>query len=420
MSRQRPHQRHQRSTRDTHDVDAEDRPAHVHASALPEALQAFRIDAPVDEHLPSMRYDLETSGEPRVVGGASSVSRRATAVPQPPLGHPARLSSTSPTSETFSTSVSQPQATSRSQGPSRGDFRSQTPPTAQHMPTTHIQSQAAFHHSRSQPQQPTHHRATVPPGRPHSALDNAYLSDLSTVSGASSARGNAPPSHASQSVDSAHSHSASSESPGMPGGSWERGSRGREILGSGAGSSRRQATFLQEETYDLPTRGGTGRKAHFPVSTLRGGSAMNRAQSYAYGSGEGGVAGYRVGPASRSTGQDVHRYRETGALSPSWSESEQDAEMETNAPVRRGRPRNTRAAFAARTEIDLVSPDSEDPETSYGERLDVQPHSRSFTPGQRYAEEDIYRQHSQRQAVLQSRDDPRFCTYLQIASLSDN
>lgn len=145
--------------------------------------------------------------------------------------------------------------------------------------TSHIRETPQAHRQPHQPQsQPTPLSAPV---RPHSALDAAYLSDLSTVSATSSARGAPPPSHASagtssdssvasermrrRSQDRSHQELASPNAQFRPPG---------VHLAIAPRDSYRSSTVehFSSGQPDVEYELRNGRRTRFPVSTMRGSS----------------------------------------------------------------------------------------------------------------------------------------------------
>lgn len=167
--------------------------------------------------------------------------------------------------------------------------------------------------------------------RPSSAHDSAYLSDLSTFSASSSTRGGPPPSHASTESTA----SAASESSRTRVRSWQRSqyqgvgeghtmAERRAGRGAGGESGRLTPTYSEIE-YERRQ----GRRANFPVSTMRGGSVSSRGHSYGYGPSSSHV------PAPSAPAWEEHVERDA----PSWSESEHEADAGYSAAPEQRRDR---------------------------------------------------------------------------------
>lgn len=220
------------------------------------------------------------------------------------------------------------------------------------------------------------------PSRPRSAADNAYLSDLSTASVTSSARGAPPPSQASVRT----STSLSSESSSARITSWQREQSEEfptSLVGPGVGLRRddisnQYAPSQQEVEYEMRS----GRRTHFPVSTMRGGSAGSRSYQYPYTS---TTPGY----SSRQGRFGAIEDREA-----SWSGSEPDYDSEVSAPQGRGRGRTHHGSLSYRGEIsssEVISTStsplpSERSTSAHSSIRDVSyaSSSSSIQPGQRY------------------------------------
>lgn len=133
-----------------------------------------------------------------------------------------------------------------------------------------------------QPHQPQPQSTPPAPRRPHSALDIAYLSDLSTVSATSSARGAPPQSRASTSTSS-DSEAISERSSRRPEeGRFRQDGEGltteSRSLGDGPGDrpggilAGTSPEYAAIEPPDIDYDSRIGRRPRYPISSLRGSS----------------------------------------------------------------------------------------------------------------------------------------------------